>query len=159
VETLELTLRVVLALAVVFGLLWVVQRKVAGNKRTQTVAPIQVLGRQRVSPKASVVMIEADGKRFVLGVTDQAVTVVHAETTSATPVELSSDNPADAFARSMRTVTDVAAPALAEDDAPLLRPRRATRATRATRAASPIAGSILSPATWKQTRDAFRSHR
>ncbi|WP_167138787.1 flagellar biosynthetic protein FliO [Diaminobutyricimonas sp. TR449] len=151
-ETLELTLRVVLALAVVFGLLWVVQRKVAGSKRTQPVAPIQVLGRQRVSPKASVVLIEADGKRFVLGVTDQAVTVVHAETTSATPVELGSDSPADAFARSMRTVTDVPAPAPAEDDAPLLRPRR-------TRATSPMAGSILSPATWRQTRDAFRSHR
>jgi flagellar protein FliO/FliZ len=152
VETLELTLRVVLALAVVFGLLWVVQRKFVGAKRTQAVAPIQVLGRQRVSPKASVVLVEADGKRFVLGVTDQAVTVVHAEVTSATPVELSSESPADAFAKSMRTVTDASAPDAAPDDALVLRPRRA-------RAASPVAGSILSPTTWRQTRDAFRSHR
>lgn len=156
-DTLLLALRVALSLAVVLGLLWLLQRRLArGSAARSAASPITVLGRQRVSPKASVVLVEADGKRFVLGVTDQAITVVHAETASATRVELGPQTAADVFSRSMQTVMDTSAHAALQEappnQTPLLRPRRS-------RPTSPFAGSILSPTTWRQAADAVRAPR
>ncbi|GAA1109581.1 flagellar biosynthetic protein FliO [Arthrobacter flavus] len=82
-DAVVLGLRVLLSLAVVLGLLWYLHRKISRFNRTGNKAdPVTIVTRQGISPKASVVMIEADGKRFLLGVTDQSVNVLH---TSAAP--------------------------------------------------------------------------
>ncbi|MET1042661.1 MAG: flagellar biosynthetic protein FliO [Microbacteriaceae bacterium] len=173
-DTLLLALRVLLSLGVVFGLLWVMQRRMTRGGRGKDVAtPIRVIGRQRLGAKASVVVVELQGKKFMLGVTEQSVNVLHAETGSATPVPLSSEpTPAEQFARSMRqvsvspsadasaeTTTDVATPtsatsesATSDTPSPLLRPRR-------DRPSNALGGSILSPHTWKQTADVLRQRR
>jgi flagellar protein FliO/FliZ len=75
-------LRVVLALAVVLGLIWYTQKRV-GRGQGGPDKLITVVTRQGLGQKASVVMIDADGTRFMLGVTDQSVTVLH--TTDAPP--------------------------------------------------------------------------
>ncbi|WP_167040952.1 flagellar biosynthetic protein FliO [Salinibacterium sp. ZJ454] len=171
-DTLLLALRVLLSLGVVFGLLWVMQRRMTrggrGGRGKDVATPIRVIGRQRLGAKASVVVVELQGKKFMLGVTEQSVNVLHAEIGTATPVPLSSEpTPAEEFARSMRQVsaspsadtsadatTDAATPESATSDtpSPLLRPRR-------DRPSNALGGSILSPHTWKQTADVLRQRR
>lgn len=75
-ETVVLALRVALSLAVVLGLLWVLQRRFSRGARTGARKLVRVVERQTIGPKASVVVVDADGQRFLLGVTDQAVNVL-----------------------------------------------------------------------------------
>ncbi|MFD1211459.1 FliO/MopB family protein, partial [Arthrobacter sp. GCM10027362] len=78
-DTFVLALRVLLSLAVVLGLLWVLQRRFSGGAAGSAGdVPLTVLSRRNISPKAAVVVVETDGKRFLLGVTEQSVNVLHA---------------------------------------------------------------------------------
>jgi flagellar protein FliO/FliZ len=71
VDTFVLALRVLLSLAVVLGLLWVLQRRFSrGAAGGAGDVPLTVLSRRNISPKAAVVVVETDGKRFLLGVTE-----------------------------------------------------------------------------------------
>jgi flagellar protein FliO/FliZ len=92
-ETVFLALRVVVALAAVLGLIWVVQRRLTRGAGTPKgslatrLAPkraIQVLGTHRLAPKASITVVEIDGVRLVLGVTEHGITVL--DPTPQTPV-------------------------------------------------------------------------
>jgi flagellar protein FliO/FliZ len=83
-ETVVLALRVALSLAVVLGLLWVLQRRFSRGARTGARKLVRVVERQTIGPKASVVVVDADGQRYLLGVTDQAVNVLD---TREAPVE------------------------------------------------------------------------
>lgn len=142
-DTLVVALRVVLSLAVVLGLLWVLQRRLArGGRLRGNTNLISVLGRQSLGQKASVVVVEIDGRRLVLGVTEAAVTVLHGGG--------GADDREEAFAQSLA----VAASGTPEVEPPLeFRPRRKPVQP------SRIAGSILSPATWQQTAAALRQER
>jgi flagellar protein FliO/FliZ len=157
-DALFVTLRVVVALAAVLGLLWYVQRRMARGKRTaRRTSALHVVSRQSVGSKASVVLVEADGTRFLLGVTEHNVNVLHATASSAT-----------AFAGHVAA----AVPDLVEVDAPTtgsretsaaervvqLGPRRAARAVQPA-PVHPASGSILSPDTWKQAVAAVRHSR
>lgn len=208
-DAVVLGLRVLLSLTVVLGLLWYLHRKVSRYNRTgNKTDPVTVVTRQGISPKASVVMIEAEGKRFLLGVTDQSVNVLH---TSAAPGLVSVPTLADSdtdddggrphrrerqpgdstdggatFARVLSLATAsgdsgsnraarrrAGSQPIAEAAPPGLGPttradlkrsgRRAARPAAAhaptPRPASPLAGSILSPVTWKQTAAALRQGR
>ncbi|MFT2816612.1 flagellar biosynthetic protein FliO [Leifsonia sp. A12D58] len=148
-DTLVIALRVALSLAVVVGLLWFMQRRVTRSKRVSKNAQlIQVVGRQGVGQKASVVVVDIDGRRFVLGVTEQNVNVLQS---AEAPVDVANEMSAsaDLFARSLDSATD-------ELDAPVDAP-----ADQAAFAAAPraLGGSILSPSTWKQTAAALRQHQ
>ncbi|WP_312182897.1 flagellar biosynthetic protein FliO, partial [Arthrobacter sp.] len=73
-----MALRVLVSLGVVLGLLWWLQRRlIRGRASTGPEAPIRVLSRQVISPKASVVVLETGGQRFLLGVTEASVNVLH----------------------------------------------------------------------------------
>jgi len=162
-DTVLVALRVALSLAVVLGLLWVLQRKLTkGSKGGRTPNLVTVVGRQGVGQKASVVVVDIEGRRFVLGVTEQSVSVLHdgqAPTDAAAPVvtNLTATLPARRanhaavdFARELDDATqagDELTPPL------ILRPRRDRAAP------SRIGGSILSPATWQQTAAALRQGR
>ncbi|MCX7522393.1 flagellar biosynthetic protein FliO [Microbacterium sp. STN6] len=174
-DTLVLALRVVLSLAAVLALLWLLRRKLERRPRRRArTNSIQVVGRQALSRRASVVMVESDGKRLLLGVTEQSVNVLHSEDIGSTVLR------ADEFSRTLENArregialegtqvrgtqaTDAAqhAPAsqgpqhAALEPAPvaMLRPRR-DRAPQ-----GKLGGSILSPATWKQTGAALRQGR
>ncbi|WP_084784414.1 flagellar biosynthetic protein FliO, partial [Arthrobacter sp. Hiyo1] len=79
-DSLILGLRVLVALGAVLGLIWVLQRrllkgKAKGRRRANTT--LTVVSRQSVGQKASVVVVDAGDKRFLLGVTEHAINVLH----------------------------------------------------------------------------------
>ena len=91
-DTLLIALRVALSLAVVVGLLWVLQRRMQkGTRRGPKASLVSVVGRQGLGQKASVVVVDVEGRRFVLGVTEQSVTVLH-----------DAPNPAESFATTLQ---------------------------------------------------------
>lgn len=124
-DTLFLALRVVLSLAAVLGVIWYAQRKISKGTRTRQGKTITVIGRQGVGAKASVAVIDVDGKRFLLGVTEHSVNILH---TSDTP-----EAPAEAFSR---VLTEEGGDVAIEAVTPA--------------SSSPLAGSILSADTWRR---------
>ncbi|PZE88986.1 flagellar biosynthetic protein FliO [Curtobacterium sp. MCBD17_008] len=186
-DTLVIALRVALSLGVVLALMWVLHRRMqkgqfgAARARGRRSASVEVVGRQAIGGKASVVVVDVDGERLVLGVAEQGVTLLTSgqapapELTIVTgPVALPT---ADAFGAQLDR-QDQAAPGLpavatAPADAegrvtdPLpLRPRgrrahRTVRAadTRVVPTAAQLQGSILSADTWRQAASVLRSRR
>ncbi|MDH6237259.1 flagellar biosynthetic protein FliO [Cryobacterium sp. CG_9.6] len=149
-ETVIVALRVVLSLSVVLALLWYMQRRFTKGVRARGGANlVTVVGRQGLGQKASVVVVDIDGQRLVLGVTEQSVTVLHG---SETPV------PAEghaAFARSLTVASTVGNAHESTDIAPPLefRPRRKPAP------AGALGGSILSASTWQQAAAVLRQGR
>jgi flagellar protein FliO/FliZ len=135
-DTLMLALRVVLSLAAVLGVIWYAQRRISRGTRGGRAKTISVVGRQSVGSKASVAVVDVDGKRFLLGVTEHAVTILH---TADAPLDS-----ADAFSRALSEETTEHATELSSThSAPagaLLRPTPQ----------SPLAGSLLSADTWRR---------
>ena len=127
-DTLFLALRVLLSLAAVLGIIWYAQRRLSKGTRSKANKAITVVGRQGIGAKASVAVIEMDGKRFLLGVTEHQVTILH---TADAPVA-----PAEAFSAALEAETGEA-PAPVKTAA--LEPAK-----------GPLAGSILSPDTWRR---------
>ncbi|MBX3099286.1 MAG: flagellar biosynthetic protein FliO [Salinibacterium sp.] len=124
-DTLFLALRVVLSLAAVLGVIWYAQRKIGKGNRAKQGKAITVVGRQGVGAKASVAVVDVDGKRFLLGVTEHSVNILH---TSDAP-----EAPAEAFTRVLTEEGgDVAVEAVKPGGSSLL------------------AGSILSGDTWRR---------
>ena len=77
-DSLILGLRVAVALGAVLGLIWVLQRRLGkGPGRRRADAALSVVSRQSLGQRASVVVVDAGGHRFLLGVTDHAVNVLH----------------------------------------------------------------------------------
>ena len=103
-DSLILGLRVVVALGAVLGLIWVLQRRLGkGPGRRRADATLSVVSRQSVGQRASVVVVDAGGQRFLLGVTDHAVNVLHTGDIPEEPVEVADAEPrrgaAGAFAQ------------------------------------------------------------
>ena len=161
-------LRVLLSLAAVVGLLWVLQRRITrGARASRTAKLVTVVTRQGISQKASVVVIDVEGKRFLLGVTEHSVTVLNsseilAEVAEQAPVQASVAATVSTTALASAAVfgavmaltgspspRDVPPPALPQFDARtgLIRP------------AGALDGSIFSPATWKRAVTALRQSR
>ncbi|MFI5085906.1 MAG: FliO/MopB family protein [Actinomycetales bacterium] len=161
-DTLLLVLRVVLSLGAVVLLLWLVARRLAKSGgglpgRGRTADPLRVVARRGVGQKASVVVLETGGQRFLLGVTEHGINVLHTAEAEAEPD----------FALSMAAARAGVEPLL---DGPTtadvtelpLRSRRRTAGPGPVGPAglresgSPLEGSILSPATWKQAAGTIR---
>ncbi|WP_162241720.1 FliO/MopB family protein, partial [Curtobacterium sp. Leaf183] len=82
-DTLVIALRVALSLGVVLALMWVLHRRVskgqfgAGKKtRGRRSASVEVVARQGIGGKASVVVVDVEGERLVLGVTEAGVSLL-----------------------------------------------------------------------------------
>jgi flagellar protein FliO/FliZ len=161
VDTVLVALRVALSLAAVLGLLWVLQRRLTkGAPGARGANLVTVVGRQGLGQKASVVVVDIDGRRFVLGVTEQSVSVLHGGDAPGTaPVAApvgGSVGGASVFARSLDHATHSDATHGDDDELPtplILRPRRDRGP------AGRLGGSILSPTTWQQTAAALRQGR
>ncbi|MBC7441953.1 MAG: flagellar biosynthetic protein FliO [Ramlibacter sp.] len=159
-DTVVVALRVALSLAAVLGLLWVLQRRLTKTTRgSRSANLVTVVGRQGLGQKASVVVVDIEGRRFVLGVTEQSVSVLHGGDPANSPAEASAGPVAVPMAAGPRSVEfarelDEAGRGDAELAPPLvLRPRRDRPAP------GRLAGSILSPATWQHTAAALRQNR
>ncbi|GAB2518122.1 flagellar biosynthetic protein FliO [Paramicrobacterium agarici] len=155
-DGLMLALRVLVSLAAVLGVLWYVHRRLnRGSGRRRAPEAITVLGRQSLGQKAHLVIAQVDDTRYVLGVTEHGVSVI--DSTPGRPRLTAVERPkasADASVPGAEpTEFDrVLAASASPEPAPLRRPRNHTKS-------SPIAGSILSPMTWRQTADALRNVR
>lgn len=130
------------------GALWYLQRRFTRGAKVPR--DIAVVSRQSLGGKAQLVVVDVEGTRYVLGVTEQGVNVVdrirspHQITAPAGPGPADTEPGFDA---------DAAEPAAAlPDDVPLRRDRSRRRP-------DPLSGSILSPATWRQTAEALRRTR
>ncbi|TCK60165.1 flagellar biosynthetic protein FliO [Curtobacterium sp. PhB136] len=180
-DTLVITLRVALSLGVVLALMWVLHRRVSKGQLGRTKAKgrrsaaVEVVARQGIGGKASVVVVDVEGERLVLGVTEHGVSLLTSgaapapELTIVTgPVVLPSvprpvaPEPtapaasADAF-RAELDKQDQAAPSL-PSDLPM-RPRNRNRRAVAVPTSAQLQGSILSVDTWRQAAAAVRNRR
>jgi flagellar protein FliO/FliZ len=159
VETLFVALRVAVVLGVIVALLWFVQRRVTKGRssaRGRRGNAVTVVGRQGIGQKASVVVVDVDGSRFVLGVTERQVSVLH-----------SGDRPQDADVTPIKPVREVeastgtiGAPASTRSTSTTTTTRQdadfLTAHGRASLFDEALKGSILSPATWRQASSAVR---
>ncbi|WP_445155235.1 flagellar biosynthetic protein FliO [Arthrobacter sp. Hor0625] len=183
-DSLILGLRVAVALGAVLGLIWLLQRRLGkGTGRRRADATLNVVSRQSVGQRASVVVVDAGGKRFLLGVTDHAVNVLHTgdapEETVEAVLPASRRGAAAAFAQALAgaaTAGAAGAPAAetaeaveaGSPDRPLSRRSSIHREAHARTAPGrtgqpvghpPLHGSILAGSTWKQAAAALRSGR
>ncbi len=149
-DTLLLALRVVLSLGAVVAVLWLVQRRVTRSTRGRGPAdPLKVVARRGLGQKASVVVVDTGGQRFLLGVTEHAVNVLH---TSEAPAE---EVGADAFA-SLLVHAHVGDARRLETDAQRTGPTAAPQRFRERQRGSAMEGSILSASTWRQAAAVIR---
>jgi len=151
VDAVFVVLRVILSLAVVVGLLWIVQRRLMkGSKSVRNTKLVRVVTRQGIAQKASVVVIDVEGQRFLLGVTEHSVTVLNTTEVPAPELEtvdVAAPERAAAFGSALATATKTALPSG--------QPRFDQRTGQPT--ASVLDGSLLSPSTWKRAASAVRS--
>ena len=153
-DTLLVGLRVVLSLAVVLGLLWVMQRRLSRGGRARGASNlVSVVGRQSLGSKASVVVVEIDGQRLILGVTEAQVTVLQGGGGAGARAE--------SFAQSMTVAegTGLAGSGTDTDTDTEPEPPLEFRPRRKAGQAGRLGGSILSPATWQQTAAVLRQER
>lgn len=131
----ELTVRLVLSLAVVIGLLLLLARFSSRRLRGRQDALVRVLHRQPLSRTSSVSVIAVGSRVLVLGTTEHQVSVLTELDPDelGLPVELAADLAPEVVAPTPIVPEVVGPSALAarEDDGPL-------------------AGSILSAATWRR---------
>ncbi|MCW4385722.1 flagellar biosynthetic protein FliO [Salinibacterium sp. SYSU T00001] len=142
-ETLMIGLRVLVSLGAVLALLWWLHRRLSSGPRATKVNPVTVVSKQGIAAKASVVVIDVEGSRLVLGVTEQSVSVL--QTTEAPA-------PAEEFAASMDAALASPTPVRAPVPIAAFNPAQFGQK-------SPIAGSILSLDTWRQAATTLRRAR
>ncbi len=145
-STVVLMLRVLLSLAVVLGLLWWLARRTAGSRTRTRQASVTVVGRQSLSRHSGVAVVEVEGRRLLLGVTDQGVSLL-------TELEQPAVEPADD--RAEIDPAELAAMVGLDDpttDAPAtpVRPQPAARTPAVPTPRNPLEGSVLAPSTWRQ---------
>ena len=155
----ELVLRLAFSLAVVLGLLTLLARVSAKRFRGSTDAPIRVVHRQALSRGSAVAVVSVGSRVLVVGSTEQQVSLL----TELDPDELpgldipqASGAEAD-FEAELEAVLDAGLdstePAVPATP-PAVRTAGAHKRTRSLVAGAPgqgaLAGSALSPQTWRQ---------
>lgn len=129
----ELALRLVFSLAVVIGLLLLLSRIAGKRFRGRAGAPIQVVHRQALSRNSGVAVVTVAGRVLVLGTTDHEVTLLTELEPDALEPETEPHGLVAMAAEEQRVrvmPTHRAAPQQTKD--------------------GPLAGSVLSPDTWRQ---------
>lgn len=159
-ETLILVARVGLSLAAVLGLLWWLGRRMQSSTtlRRRRRESLVVLGRQQLAGKTGVALIEASGRRLVIGYGEHGVSLLH--DAGDTPVEDEDDAHASRADLDLELVEltgqtpaepRVLVPeAAARPVAPVHVRSTSARTADARRHRSPLEGSILAPGTWRK---------
>jgi len=162
----ELVGRLLVSLAVVLGLLWLVARRArrGGRKRIRSGKLIDLLGRQQLSRTSSVAVIRVLDRALIVGVSEATVTVlgeVELDAVNANLAELDPTRAEDPMpASGQRSAPTSAAPSSHRSGPVSGAQPRAGREPARKRPSEgrdgALAGSALSPATWRQTVDALR---
>lgn len=154
-DSLILGLRVLLSLGAVFGLMWLAYRRVRSGSPAVKARSLSVVARQTVGPKASVVLVDTEGRRFLLGVTEHGINVLHTGDAPTSPEALPTDS----------TEEPLLLPLGRGGELPTRRSIRQAsfEAELAKRRRSPavltngVSGSVLDPGTWRLAAGALRS--
>ena|GEM_PF-646919 len=162
-ETLILAARVGLSLAAVLGLMWWLSRRMQASTllRRRRRESLVVLGRQQLGKQSGVALIEASGRRLVIGYGEQGVTLLHDAGEAPEPEEDDEDgdheiasHTSDLDGEYMSLTNPGAAHASPVSRAAMAAhaPVRSTsaRMADARRLRSPLEGSILAPDTWRK---------
>ena len=172
-ETLVIALRVALSLGVVLALMWVLHRRMTksglgAKARGRRSAAVEVVARQGIGGKASVVVVDVEGERLVLGVSEHGVSLLTSGqapapeltvVTGPVPLPVRPAPSAERFRQELEQQTGDATglPAAAE---PLpMRPRNRRPQRTVLPTAQQLQGSILSGDTWRQAAAALRNRR
>jgi flagellar protein FliO/FliZ len=179
VNTVELIGRLLVSLAAVLGVMWLLARRMKKGGRGRDAGLIDVLGRQQLSRNSAVTVVRIGEQALVLGVTDAQVSVLGQTDLPTALAARDALKPAvKAAARQRRPAGEVRpartrparpapaaatapiapAPAQRPVDHPAARPaaRPTNRTAEPPAPRSPLAGSALSPQTWKQTIESLR---
>lgn len=134
----ELAVRLVGSLAVVVGLMLLIARMVNRRFKAPSGAAIQVVHRQALGRGTGVAVVSIGTRMLVIGTTEQQVTLLAEVEPDEIGLDLVAPSPEPARHKRMGVVE-----------------ARNPASSLGTTAAGPLAGSVLSPQTWKQTLAAF----
>ena len=152
---LELTIRLVVSLAIVVGLLLVLAKFGARKFRGNAGALVHVVHRQALSRTSSVSVVTVGTRVLVLGTTEQQISVL----TELDPDELELENVAELSLVAEPELEKV--PEKSPEKSPGKVPEKVLEKVPGSHrgtplAAGPLAGSVLSPQTWRQALGAIR---
>lgn len=177
-ESFFLVLRVIVSLAAVFGLLFYLRKRLLPRFGVARASQLSVVERQGLGPKSSVVLLDVQGRRYLLGVAESSISVLDSFEAPEPVVPDPRDQvnaPATvaersrAFAASLNTMrlTTMGQGTVAahEPGAQLAAPGQpatgqpAAPAAHSSTPSGALAGSILSPDTWRRALAAARAGR
>ena len=166
-DQLILGLRVLVSLAAVLGLMWVIARRLRRGAASPKARALAVVSRQAVGPKASIVLVDAEGRRLLLGVTEHGISVLHSgEAPAAEPLVIAeplTGSRAEALHGVEAMHDHAAAPPSRRAARHAVDPSAFDRELRRQLGngpeAQPLAGSILDLDTWRQAAGALRAGR
>jgi len=169
VDSVAVVGRMLISLAVVLGFMWLIARRMKRPGRTGNGELVDVLGRRQLSRTASVAVVRVLDQALVVGITDGQVTLIGETDLAAAQLAVQAGAPGRRPARPARPTPQpspriapdgriLPAPAATAATAPVAAPQasQASHATPAGRRPA-LAGSALSPATWRQTVDSLRT--
>ena len=158
-DSLILVARVGLSLAAVLGLMWWLSRRMQSSTlmRRRRRENLTVLGRQQLGKQTGVALIEASGRRLVIGYGDHGVTLLHdageaPESEEEVEESISRDDSLDSELISLTNAEASHASLASRAAMSAPAPARSTsaRMADARRPRSPLEGSILAPDTWRK---------
>ena len=147
----ELITRLVASLAVVVGLMLLLARFVGKRYGTRAGAPVQVLHRQPLSRSSSVAVVTVGSRVLVVGTTDHQVSLLAELDPEELEVADADLEDADALELQVPSVSTRAPERPAQPAGPgAHRGARRAEVPRREPDAGALAGSVLSPQTWRQ---------
>ncbi|WP_170228504.1 flagellar biosynthetic protein FliO [Nesterenkonia populi] len=155
-DELFLFLRVAVALAAVLGLIWFVGRRFyrsgggTGQRRL-----IRVVDRQGLAAKAAVAVVDVDGTRYVLGLSEQSVSLLDSYAAADAAEEAEASEPEQLPEADFEAELAQANPHTSHELVPVSSPQPPTQ----TGAGSRLHGTIFAPSTWRQAAEAIRRGR
>ncbi|WP_062305271.1 FliO/MopB family protein [Demequina subtropica] len=151
-DTLLLVLRVGLSLVAVLGLMLWLSRKLQSHGRAQRRATLSVVGRQQLTKRSGVALVEVDGRRLVVGYGDQGVSFLHdaGDAPEPEPEPASSAPETGGFDADLERALAAEAHASADPRIPTDAHLTQARMADVPRQHAPLDGSILAPDTWRK---------
>lgn len=154
-DTVSLIGRLLVSLAAVLGLMWVIARRMRRGTHGKPTQLIDVLGRQQLSRTASIAVVRVGEQALVVGITDQQVSVLADTDLGAAQALVAAGSAAGPRpARRHRAGTPEAA--REQVRVPAREPVREPVRDEAPEPRRALAGSALSPQTWRQTVESLR---
>lgn len=162
-----LFLRVVLSLAAVFGLLLYLRRKFSARFSAPGDSLLSVVQRQPLGPKSSVVLIDVEGRRYLLGISEAAVNVIDSYAAPAAPAQAEQARQSGDQTSGPMLVHELPGSDRADDFTQAAPTRKSLRAVNAFEAElrrssqtpareGMLSGSILDVQTWRDAHQALR---